>query len=107
VEYLDRIGPPLDPDDFTTAMDKFTRGKMEIDELIGAAETRFERMRAHFLKGCIHLAKGDPKAAVAELELVEKEGMPSWGVRIEDTGRRAAVLLNRMRQDPNWPPWSD
>ena len=107
VEYLDRIGPPLAPDDFTSVMDKFIRGETKIDQLIESAETRFERMRAHFLKGCIHLGRGEAAEAKNEFKIAESEGMPSWGIHTEDTGRRAAVLLHRMRQDPNWPPWTD
>ncbi|MEZ6059929.1 MAG: protein kinase [Planctomycetaceae bacterium] len=102
-QRLIRTDPPTDS--MSLQVEKFTSGLIGIDELVASAETRQDRINAHYLAGLSRLGHGDRAGAVAHFEAVGSEGFPAWGLDVFDLSKGAAILLNRLREDPKWPPW--
>ncbi len=62
----------------------------------------FRGLFEHFLIGLEHLSVGDRPGAIREFEKIEQAGnfafaglWGSWGI----------LFLERLREDPTWPPW--
>ncbi len=93
------------PDAMTAATDRFICGQIGEGELLAAAKTRQDRIGARYLAGLRSLGLGNRTAAIAHFEAVEGEGFPAWGLDVQDLSKGAAILLHRLRDDPQWPSW--
>jgi tetratricopeptide (TPR) repeat protein len=105
-QYLAELGPSLLPGEFDLAADEYVCGRLSDQELLAAARKRVERIDAHVLIGMTRLAEGTRTEAIQHFAETERAGnwlfsngalspIPSW----------APLLLERLREDPTWPPW--
>jgi serine/threonine protein kinase len=100
--------PPLLPEQhFLQSADAYVCAELEETALLAAASNRHERNEAHYLIGVTHLADGDRAAAIEHFTAVKEAGnvvcsASSWN---RYTPLWAEPMLERMQNDPTWPPW--
>ena len=103
--HLARIGKPMgNLGAFFETVDRYMRGEASAEALLGAADRDWARRRcrihAHFLIGLERLSRSDREGAVRHFEEIELAGSYFFYSR-----PWTAVLLQRLREDPQWPPW--
>ncbi|MHC4698073.1 MAG: protein kinase domain-containing protein [Planctomycetota bacterium] len=86
-------------DAFDIAADQYTRDELSDDALLATAVKHADRLKAHYHIGLVRLAEADRAGAVKRFAVIEATGGffagPRW----------AELLLERLREDPSWPPW--
>ena len=89
---------------FYETVDRYVCGEASAKDLLAAAESsstgRRHRIHARFLIGLERLSRSDRQGAVTHFEEIERAGSYLFHSR-----PGAAVLLKRLRDDPDWPPW--
>ncbi len=103
--YLERVGKSIgEMGAFYETVDRYVCGEASAADLLAAAESsntrRRHRLHARFLLGLERLSNGDRQGAMEYLEEIERAGSYLFFSR-----PWAAVLLKRLRDDPEWPPW--
>jgi tetratricopeptide (TPR) repeat protein len=98
-EHFLEFGRPEDQREFDIAFGRFVTGELSDEALLAAASTRVDRNSAHYAIALAHFGRGDREGAMGHLSQ-DKSSLKSalWS----GLGR---VLLNRLREDPTWPPW--
>jgi tetratricopeptide (TPR) repeat protein len=98
-EHLGEFGPPQDFSAFDAAFNRYVAGRLSDEALLTAATTLNERNRAHYIIGLRQLAVGERTTAVEHFAAdTRSRAYHLWFSR---SGR----LLQRLREDPEWPPW--
>lgn len=91
---------------FSANINQYVCGTLSEDALLARAESRVDRMMAHFTVGCRRLGEGKRKEAMHHFEEVEREDDRLWsGISGVIGCPRAAAYLQQMRTDPEWPSW--
>ena len=103
--YLARIGTPMGKmGAYYETVDRYVCGEASTEDLLAAAENsstrRRHRIDAHYLLGLERLSKSDRQEAVKHFEEIERAGNYVFCRRV-----LTPVLLKRLRDDPEWPPW--
>ncbi len=99
-DYTGRV--PIVPRLRLLAENRYLRGKASGDILLAEATAAGSRgLGEHFAIGLERLSVGDRPGAIREFEKIEQAGNfafaggGSWGI----------LFLERLREDPTWPPW--
>ena len=81
-------------------------GRLSDKGFLTAAVSRTERMRAHHLIGLTRLAEGDRVGAMGHFAKIDRAGNRLFGNGAPNPFiSRAPLFLERMRENPTWPPW--
>ncbi|UCC31155.1 MAG: hypothetical protein JSU86_02540, partial [Phycisphaerales bacterium] len=105
-QYLAKLGPSLRQTDFDLAVNEFVGGRLSGEELLSAAKIRIERLRAEYLLGITQLAEGERAEAIRHFTEADRAG--NWFFSYGGGGLYfswAPIFLDRLREDPAWPPW--
>ncbi len=97
---LQEIHPPLHQERFDIAADEYVSGQMSAEALLAAATEHGDRMWAHYVIGLERLSEGERAGAITHFTEIERAG--SYTLARQPW---AYLLLNRLREDPAWPPW--
>jgi tetratricopeptide (TPR) repeat protein len=104
--YLDTVGPPVPTEAFCQVLEQYLRGRTPADVLLRAAALRDDHLVGRYLVGLERLAHGDRQGAREHLRKSVERGHYTWSTVLPlYDAMWAHVLLLRLEQDPNWPPW--
>jgi tetratricopeptide (TPR) repeat protein len=101
-QRFEKIGRPSTRTDLQTAWDRYTCGELSDEALLAAVDSRRNWINAHEIIGQTQLADGNRRAAMEHFTEVERAGhyVCSWYQNMW-----AWLQLQRLREDPTWPPW--
>jgi tetratricopeptide (TPR) repeat protein len=97
---LQEVRPPFHQERFDVAADEYVSGRMSAGALLAAATKRVELLKAHYLIGLERLSEGERAGAIMHFAEIERTGCYTLSSQ-----PWAYLLLERLREDPAWPPW--
>ncbi|UCG15690.1 MAG: protein kinase, partial [Phycisphaerales bacterium] len=101
-QRFEKIRRPSTRTDLQTAWDRYTCGELSDEALLAAVDSRRNWINAHEIIGQTQLAEGNRAAAMKHFAEVQRAGhyVCSWYQSMW-----AWLQLQRLREDPTWPPW--